>query len=128
MIAVDTNVIVRLIMGDSAEELVLAEQVVAEGVIIPHTVLMETEWVLRSAYRLDRSAIGTAIDKLLSLPTVSVERAQDVRWALDRFAAGADLADMLHIVAISAASAFATFDRRLATAARPAPIPIRILA
>ena len=71
------------------------------------------------ARRLSLAArIGAALSALTRLEGVTAERAEGVRWALDRHAAGGDLADMLHIVAAYGADGFATFDRRLAAAAQ----------
>jgi predicted nucleic-acid-binding protein len=48
-----------------------------------------------------------------------------VRWAIERFAAGADFADMIHIVAARGAVAFVSFESRLSKLAGTAsPMPI----
>jgi len=48
MIAVDTNIVVRLLTNDDPEQAGRAAAVVKNGpVFIPKTVVLETEWVLR---------------------------------------------------------------------------------
>lgn len=50
-VPVDTNILVRLATGDSPAEHAAAEALVVAGpVLILPTVLLETEWVLRSMY------------------------------------------------------------------------------
>ena len=50
--AVDTNVVIRLIVEDDAQQLKIVEALLESNQLaIPHTVLLETEWVLRSFYR-----------------------------------------------------------------------------
>ena len=50
MIAVDTNILVRYLTNDDAEQAQLAIDLLngSEHIWLPKTVLLETEWVLRS--------------------------------------------------------------------------------
>lgn len=58
MIAVDTNVLVRLLTGDHLGEETAARSLFSSGSIwIAKTVLLETGWVLRSLYGFKESAI-----------------------------------------------------------------------
>lgn len=53
MIAVDTNVIVRLLTNDDPHQTEkVARLMEGNSVFISKTVLLETEWVLRVAYNL----------------------------------------------------------------------------
>ena len=53
MIAVDTNVLVRLLTGDDPAQTQRSVELFAqESILIPKTVLLETEWVLRYSYEL----------------------------------------------------------------------------
>jgi len=57
MIAVDTNVLVRLLTGDDPAQTQRAVELFAqESILIPKTVLLETEWVLRYRYELAPTA------------------------------------------------------------------------
>lgn len=127
--AVDTNVILRLLVGDDPHQADAARDCVAGGIFVSHGVLMETEWVLRSVYRLRRSRIADSLGDFIELESVDVDDRDDLRWAVDRYRLGADWADMLHLIASRAEPAFATFDRTLAEdAGNDAPIAIRLLA
>lgn len=119
MIAVDTNVIVRLLTADDRAQTRKAVRLMSENTVrLPKTVLLESEWVLRRAYGLTPSVIGEAFKKLLGLANVSVEDEETVALALRAFGEGMDLADALHVASSRGAEAFVTFDRKLARTAR----------
>lgn len=130
MIAIDTNVIVRLITGDDPRQLKTALALAArETLYVSHTVLIETEWVLRSRYHYGRVETVNAIGQLRKLIDIRFENEADVRWALECFVMAGELADYLHIAAARAVGIFATFERRLAARAGPdAPVAIKTLA
>ena len=126
--AVDTNILVRLIVIDNQEQYGIALDAISNNVIIPVTVLLETGWVLSSQYAMTRDAIMAALSALMDFPTIHVADEPGVRWALARYAAGADLADMLHLVAAGEATGFVTFDRKIAAAAgSDTPVSIETL-
>ena len=128
MIAVDTNVIIRIITADDPLQTPVARALVARGVFISHSVLMETEWVLRSYYRWERGDIAETFDDLLNLEGVHVLHEDALFWALDRYRLGADWADMLHLIACRGTESFHTFDRSLVgDAGDAAPVPIEVL-
>jgi len=119
MLAADTNVVVRYLTRDYARQTALAEKTLrTEQVLILNTVLLETEWVLRYSYGFDRKPIEAALRGLAGLPQIHFEDAEAVALALDWFASGMDFADALHLACSAGADGFATFDRRLAAAAR----------
>jgi predicted nucleic-acid-binding protein len=129
VIAVDTNVIIRIVTGDDPLQTPIARALVARRVFISHSVLMETEWVLRSYYRWGRSDIAEAFDDLLNLQGVHVLHGEALFWALDRYRLGADWADMLHLIACRGTESFHTFDRSLIRdAGDAAPVPVEFLA
>jgi predicted nucleic-acid-binding protein len=114
MIAIDTNVVVRLLTGDDPVQTEHAADLFRrENILIPKTVLLETEWVLRYSYQLSPQAIQTAFRKLLGLAQVTPEDADAVAESLTRHEAGMDFADALHLASGRAVDAFATFDARL---------------
>jgi predicted nucleic-acid-binding protein len=83
VIAVDTNVIVRLLVADDRRQAIRARRLFeANGILIPTTVLLEAEWVLRSAYDFQPVAIFEAFQKLLGLPQVSLPEPAVVHAAL----------------------------------------------
>ena len=58
-------------------------------------VIVEAEWVLRSAYRWSRERINEAFVALTEFSNIVVSAPNELAWALERPAAGADLADKL---------------------------------
>lgn len=125
MIAVDTNVVLRLALGDHADQTRRAEQLLKNGIFVSQGVLMETEWVMRSVYLLKREEIADSLADLVDLANVRVDRPSDLAWAIDRYRAGADWSDMLHLIASRGMDGFATFDRKLpkrAGASPPVPV------
>jgi predicted nucleic-acid-binding protein len=128
MIAVDTNVVVRLLVADDPDQSAIARRRAAEGIFISHGVLMETEWVLRTGYRLPRGKLADALRDLLELSIAEVEDRDDLRWAVDRYRRGADWSDLLHLIAARAHAGFATFDRALPReSGADAPTTIEVL-
>jgi predicted nucleic-acid-binding protein len=126
--SLDTNVIVRLIVQDDAPQAKLAAALLDERCFTALTVLAEVEWVLRSTYGMRREAIARMLETFLESPTVEVEEPELTRWAIGRFANGADLADMLHLVASRSSVRFVTFDRGMSKdAGRSAPVEIQLL-
>lgn len=120
MIAIDTNVVVRLLTNDDPAQAARAADLLArERVLVPKTVLLETEWVLRYSYELPPSVVLAAFRKLLGLPQVAAEDATAISRALELYEGGMDFADALHLAAARDATAFATFDTRLAKRAGP---------
>ena len=130
MKAVDTNVVLRLVTGDDpAQESVARGLLESSGVFIPLTVVMEAEWVLRSFYRWPRRRIADALIALACIEGVTVERVDSALWAVQRFRAGADLADMIHLLVVEDVDAFATFDAEVKRhAGGKAPIRVETLA
>ena len=118
MRAVDTNIILRLMMNDDAVQVGVARRLLAEPALVGTAVLMEAAWVMESTYELPRRVIAAAYEALLDIPTVHVPDERGVRWAIGRYRDHrADLADMLHIVAARGASSFASFEKKLASQA-----------
>jgi predicted nucleic-acid-binding protein len=119
MIAVDTNLVIRFLVADDPGQADRAEAVLRGGsVLLPKTVLLECEWVLRSGYRIASAAIAEGLRRLLGLPGVTAEDAPAVARALDWYEGGLDFADALHLAAAAGAGRFATFDRALIRRAR----------
>ncbi|HZA67886.1 MAG TPA: type II toxin-antitoxin system VapC family toxin [Geminicoccaceae bacterium] len=119
MIALDTNVVVRFLTRDDPAQAVRALALIETGAaFVPRTVVLETEWVLRTIYRFERDAIAAGLTWLLGLPGVEVEDRPTVARALDWSRKGLDFADALHLASSTQAEAFATFDRALQRKAR----------
>jgi len=114
VISVDTNVIVRLLVADDRGQADRARRLFEEQVVlVPTTVLLEVEWVLRSAYDFAAGAIHEAFSRLLGLPQVVLTEPALVQTALAAYVRGLDFADALHLAGSNQAERFATFDRAL---------------
>lgn len=126
MRAVDTNVVVRYLTGDDAEQAARAKRIFATGpVFLSTTVLLESEWVLRSAYGFSATRVAAALQVLAGLADVTVEDPILLGEALDRTERGMDFADALHLGAASRCESMLTFDQRFIRAAEAAPIRVR---
>jgi predicted nucleic-acid-binding protein len=121
MIGIDTNLVVRYLAGDHPEQSPRARAVIDGGaVFVPVTVVLETGWVLRSAYGYGAAEVIGAIRAFAGLPTVVVEDAVALAAALDLADRGMDFADALHLGRSAHCEGFVTFDRRFLKAARSA--------
>jgi predicted nucleic-acid-binding protein len=85
MLAIDTNVLVRLITRDDTAQVERAEAYVEKGVWVSHVVLAETAWVLRETYNVGHEEIIEAIDLLLLNKSLTIHDAEVVAAALDQY-------------------------------------------
>jgi predicted nucleic-acid-binding protein len=85
MRAVDTNVLVRLIVRDHPEQVRAAEAFIASGAWVSQLVLTETMWVLDAVYDVTPEQIATAADMLLDHKSLSIQDADVVMSALAHF-------------------------------------------
>ena len=123
MIAVDTNVLVRLLTGDEPKQAAAARSLFAsEPIWIAKTVLLETGWVLRSLYGFEESAIHDAFTKLLGLNNVHAEDESSVAAALALTTHGIELADALHLTSRPPEAVFVSFDKSFIQRARRARV------
>lgn len=88
MLGIDTNVLVRLLVADDADQTRRARQLVEkalvrdEAVLVSLLVLIETEWVLRSRYELDKRTILAAFRGLLEARDLAFEDESAIEEAL----------------------------------------------
>ena len=121
MIAVDTNVVVRLLTADDAKQAASARSLFAAGPIwIAKTVLLEAGWVLRSLYGFDESAIREAFTKLLGLKNVHAEDEPSVASALALTVHGIEFADAIHLSSRPPGTVFVSFDQSFVRRAKRA--------
>ena len=115
MIAVDTNVVVRFLTADDENQAKKSRTLFKKHEVwLSRTVLLETEWVLRGAYKLDRESVNQALTSLNQMEGVEVENHVQVAEALSLHQSGWDLADALHVVSCPPdISHFYSFDRQL---------------
>ncbi len=114
MVAIDTNILVRLLVRDDPIQAKRAAALFEKHeIFICKTVALETEWVLRFSYALSTPVIVNALKNVLGLPQVTLEDMPTVAEALGLCEAGMDFADALHLCSNREAQSFATFDKRM---------------
>ena len=93
-VAVDTNVLVRAVVGDDVAQARVAAKVLKATQLIAVTLpcLCEFVWVLRKAYRLPVADVRAAIRALVATANVEVNRPA-VDAGLKMLHAGGDFAD-----------------------------------
>lgn len=115
MIAIDTNVLVRFLTGDDQQQFKKARTLFeTDEVFIPDTVILESEWVLRYAYRFPRDSIRSAFVKLFGLRNVHVNNPLLIAQVLQWYERGLDFADAMHLAFGQKCPQFFTFDRKFA--------------
>lgn len=123
MTALDTNVLVRFLVGDdeaqarAVYERFRRAESAREVFFVPLLVVLEAVWVLESAYGRSRRDILDALSSLRSMPILEFEAEQAVQNLLDEGAKSSmDLSDILIARAAQAAgcSDGLTFDRKAA--------------
>ena len=119
MLAVDTNVLVRVLVDDptAPDQCRAARQAVSEAgeVFVSQVVQIETVWVLVSAYGLSKKRLQDTLGAIAKHPAFHLQRREVFQSALQNYlAAHADFADCM-ILAESAGAGheLATFDRKL---------------
>jgi predicted nucleic-acid-binding protein len=118
MLAIDTNLIVRYLVGDDPGQAARSRKLIDNNdIFVCTTVLLETEWVLRSVYGFSAAQCAKALANFAGLPRVSLEDAVATAKALEWMQRGVDFADGLHLAKAEGCEAFISFDQDLAKAA-----------
>ena len=124
MKALDTNVLIRFLVKDDAQQ---AETVYGifkqvesdkDALFVPLLVVLETIWVLDSVYRIERHEILDAVNELVLMPILEFE----AQSAILSFISSArevkgDLSDLLiaQSARFSGCDGVLTFDKRAST-------------
>jgi predicted nucleic-acid-binding protein len=118
MRAVDTNILVRLLVRDDPAQVRIAESFTAPGAWVSHLVLAETMWVLDAVYDRTAEQIASALDMLLNHKELTIEDAAVVTNALEHFrnrpAVGFSDCLVLEIARKAGHLPLGTFERSLA--------------
>ncbi len=120
MRAVDTNVLVRLIVRDDPRQTAAAESFIAPGAWISTLALAEMSWVLASVYDFTPKTIAIAIDMLLDHQNLVIQDSDTVAAALELFRSkpvlGFSDCLMLNLARRTGHLHLGTFDRHLSRA------------
>ena len=125
MIAADTNLWTRAILGDDAKQSPAARKAIGQaasssGIFVPLLVFVELGWVLESAPGWASARVQEAMERLLNMEGVEVEDASLAREALALSTGAVGLAD--NFIALMAkergCTKLLTFDARLAKTGR----------
>lgn len=125
MIALDTNLWARAILGDDPHQSRIAKKALVEavhgpGIFLPVLVFVELAWVLKAAPGWDAARVHEALGRLLNLEGVEVELVPLVREALALSTGAVGLADnLVSLVARErGCTKLLTFDARFAKTGR----------
>ena len=119
MIAVDTNVLVRILVDDPGQsgQAQAARRIASEAaqLFVPQIVQVEMVWVLQSAYGMNKSDVIRALDHLLHNRAFELQAEDHFLEALGLFKdANIDFADCLILAESQAVKApLVTFDKKL---------------
>jgi predicted nucleic-acid-binding protein len=126
MRAADTNVIVRYLLRDDADQFARAARFIdGEPFVLPVTVILECEWVLRRALGVPKAEVIEKLVDLAGHPNIRVEDPVETRTALEWAASGFDFADAMHLARSGERTGLVTFDREfIRRAVQVSPIPV----
>ena len=104
MPALDTNILVRLLVGDDARQLARVRTLIEstadrdESLFVPLTVTLELEWVLRARYGFARDSILMTFVGLLETRELKFQDEASVERAIYFYrSTKADFAECLHL-------------------------------
>jgi predicted nucleic-acid-binding protein len=102
--ALDTNVLIRLLVADDSRQVARAQTLIAdsanrnEPLFVPLTVTLELEWVLRARYGFAKDAILATLVGLLEARELKFQDEASVERAIFFYrSTNADFAECLHI-------------------------------
>ena len=115
MIALDTNLLARLLLRDDKKQhaRVVALLASKQDFTAPVTVMLELVWVLE-VNGCSTDDIVRGLHLLLGLPNFKPPQADALRQALLGYAQGLDFADALHLALSHSSQELATFDKAFA--------------
>lgn len=118
MLAVETNVLVRLLARDDLNQVKVVDRFIAKGAWVSHLVLAETLQVMETVYGRKAAQIVAALDQLLTHESLISQDAGTVRAAFVQFqlkpALGFSDCLVLEIARKAGHLPLATFDKALA--------------
>ena len=130
MKAIDTNLVVRLLLADDPLQTAIATAVIDAGnVVVPPTVVLETLWVMRSNYGASDADILRSLQQLSRHPSITIGTdSEQAAEFLRLWAAGLDPEDAAHVAFVGETDAFVTFDKDFSKRAKKAgsTVPVEL--
>jgi len=121
MLAIDTNVLVRIATRDDAAQVASADSFIEPGAWVSILALAEAVWVLRTKYQRSPVGLVEAIEMFLQHESLVLEHSDAVAAALDLFRSRPKLGFsdclMLELARKAGHLPFGTFDRGLGSVA-----------
>ena len=123
MIGIDTNLLLRLIVNDDERQSLAVERFIQQltsadaPCYISNIVLVETVWVLETAYGFDRAMVADTLIMLFEVEQFDFESPEDVAAAIEEFRQNrAEFADCLlgRMNLFAGCEYTITFDRKAA--------------
>lgn len=128
IIAIDTNILIRVITEDDPEQSRRAQQelVAVDQVIVPTHVLCEVVWLLSGRYQHARADLIDVIETILATRTMLVDH-DAIASGLALLKAGGDFADgvIAHQGRAAGAEVFVSFDAKAIKLLRQQGLPAR---
>ena len=125
MIALDTNILARLLLKDDATQFKQARELLSRPKVYtaPPTVILELVWVLESS-DCTRDEVLKSLRVLLGLPNFKPKSFEALCQAIKWYEAGMDFGDALHLALSAGDEVFVSFDKafeKIATQHETAP-------
>jgi predicted nucleic-acid-binding protein len=117
MLAIDTNVLIRILARDDPKQAQIADNLTAKGAWVSQLVLAEACWVLDAVYARTSAQLIAMLELLLTHETIVLQDADTVTLALDNFrlkpALGFSDCLVLAIAQKAGHTPLGTFDKQL---------------
>ena len=126
MIALDTNIVARVVLNDDPAQYAAAMAACSQEAIIPPTVMLELIWVLRSLGGLSDHEIQDSLQTLAAKPNLTLGSPEGCAQFLHLWQSGLDAEDAAHLAFVGDVDAFVTFDRTLAKRANKAKTTVTV--
>jgi predicted nucleic-acid-binding protein len=121
MIAVDTNILVRFLVGDDEQQSKKVYKIFKDSeneklqVYVALLVILELIWVLESAYKIDRDDIINSLDQMILMPIFDFENLEVIQQFIpEAKKSNFDLSDLLiaHSSTQAGCDKVITFDKK----------------
>jgi predicted nucleic-acid-binding protein len=119
MKAIDTNLVIRLLLDDDpAQSAAVARLLHGGEVLLSPTVLLETIWVLESRYGASDATLHETMAALVRHPHVVLGTPEQAAEFFRLWRGGLEPEDAVHLAFAGDVQAFVTFDRALVRRAK----------